>query len=152
MPPLTPILSLENRGVQPPLTPISSLNRSVLIRNILQSMMKFRKRSLKSQGAGIASTAVLEVMEYLFLHYQFLNQDAQLVNLEPPNCTTTSITFLSCALPVDLEASVDRPSQQSCELDGITDSHIQSLSWFTETIFCIFKRVEESSWQLSALY
>jgi hypothetical protein len=59
-------------------------------------------------------------MEYPYSQYQFLNQDAQLANLKPPTCTTTSVTFLSCALPIILEPSSDRTSQQSYQLDEIT--------------------------------
>ena len=64
---------------------------------------EMQKADIKVPGRRIASTAILEVMEYPFSHYQFLNQDAQLANLEPRTCTTTSVTFRSCALPVILE-------------------------------------------------
>jgi hypothetical protein len=56
---------------------------------------KVQKAVMKVPERWIAPTAVLEVMEYPFSDYQFLNQDAQLVNLESPTCTTTSVTFLS---------------------------------------------------------
>jgi SNF2 family DNA or RNA helicase/site-specific DNA-cytosine methylase len=100
--------------------------------------IEIQKAVIKVTGRWIASSAVLEVMEYPSSHYQFLNQSAQLANLKPPTCTTTSVTFLSCALPVILAPASDRPSQQSYQLDEIADSdYLRSLSCFMERVTCM---------------
>jgi hypothetical protein len=139
MAPLTPILDLKSKNPRHPVTFDADL-RSEMIKSDKECPSNHReiqKAVIKVPGRWIASTAVLEVMEYPFSHYQFLNQDAQLVNLEPPKCTTTSVAFLSCALPVTLEPSSEKPSQQSYQPNEIADSHHpQSLSWFMERIIC----------------
>jgi SNF2 family DNA or RNA helicase len=90
---------------------------------------------IKVSGRWIPSPALLEEMDYSLLGYQFLNENAQLGKLESSNCTTTSVTFLACVLPVILEPSSDVLSGQSCKLDEIADSHyLQSLSWYLERI------------------